>query len=249
MVENGHKLGCKKTGPTKRLRADLFDKSQFELIETVLASGLRGRGGAGFPTGMKWRTVPRRAGKPIYLVINADEGEPGTFKDRVIMERDPHRLLEGMILAGYALGFETAYIYVRGEMLPQIRTLNAAIAECYEAGLLGKNIRGSKYSLDIYVHRGAGAYICGEETALINSLEGYSGQPRLKPPFPTVSGAFANPTVVNNVETIAALPWIFQHGVDAYRSFGTERSPGSKLFSISVDVGRPGVTKFRLACQ
>jgi NADH-quinone oxidoreductase subunit F len=246
-TENGHTLPvAQKDGAYETIGADLFDKSQFELIETVLASGLRGRGGAGFPTGLKWRTVPRRAGKPIYLVINADEGEPGTFKDRLIMERDPHRLLEGMILAGYALGVRTAYIYVRGEMLPQIRTLNAAIAECYEAGLLGKNIQGSQYSLDIYVHRGAGAYICGEETALINSLEGYKGQPRLKPPFPTVSGAFANPTVVNNVETIAALPWIFKHGVDAYRQFGTERSPGSKLFSISGDVGRPGVYEIPL---
>ena len=162
------------------------------------------------------------------------------------MERDPHKLIEGMIIAGYALGVRTAYIYVRGEMLPQIRNLNRAIQECYDAGFLGENIKGSKYSLDIYVHRGAGAYICGEETALINSLEGYKGQPRLKPPFPTVSGAFANPTVVNNVETIMALPGILEHGPDAYRQFGTERSPGSKLFSISGDVHRPGVYEIPL---
>jgi len=246
-VEGSHRLEvARERGVYSRLDARLFDRSQFELIEMVVDSGLRGRGGAGFPTGMKWRTVPRKAGKPIYLVINADEGEPGTFKDRVCMERDPHLLIEGMIIAGFALGVRTAYIYVRGEMLPQIRRLNEAIGEAYDAGLLGEDIAGSRYSLDIYVHRGAGAYICGEETALINSLEGYKGQPRLKPPFPTVSGAFANPTVVNNVETIMALPWILEHGVDAHREWGTERSPGSKLFSISGDVARPGVYEIPL---
>ncbi|MHC5067432.1 MAG: complex I 51 kDa subunit family protein, partial [Planctomycetota bacterium] len=246
-VDNGHTLDVARShGAYATIGADLFDKSQFELIETVLDSGLRGRGGAGFPTGLKWRTVPRKAGKPIYLVINADEGEPGTFKDRVCLERDPHKLIEGMIIASYALGIRTAYIYVRGEMLPQIRNLNRALAECYEAGLLGENIQGSGFSLDIYVHRGAGAYICGEETALINSLEGYKGQPRLKPPFPTVSGAFANPTVVNNVETIMALPWILTHGPQAYKQWGTDRSPGSKLFSISGDIGRPGVYEIPL---
>jgi NADH-quinone oxidoreductase subunit F len=246
-IEQGHALSvARQHGAYGRIDARLFDQSQFELIEMVKASGLRGRGGAGFPCGMKWSFVPRGAGKPVYLVINADEGEPGTFKDRMIMERDPHRLIEGMIIAGFALGVRTAWIYVRGEMLPQIRALNAALAEAYEAGLLGTNIGGSRYSLDIFVHRGAGAYICGEETALINSLEGYKGQPRLKPPFPAVSGAFACPTVVNNVETIAALPWILEHGAQAYRQWGTDRSPGSKLFSISGDIGAPGVYELPL---
>ncbi|MDA3961570.1 MAG: NADH-quinone oxidoreductase subunit NuoF [Planctomycetota bacterium] len=246
-VENGHTLEvARKHGAYETVGPMLFDKSQFELIEWVLDSGLRGRGGAGFPTGLKWRTVPRKMGKPVYLVINADEGEPGTFKDRFCMEKDPHKLIEGMIIAGFALNVRTAYIYVRGEMLPQIRRLNEALKECYAAGLLGENIQGSRYSLDIYVHRGAGAYICGEETALINSLEGYKGQPRLKPPFPTVSGAFANPTCVNNVETIMALPWILKNGPQAYRQWGTERSPGTKLFSISGDIGKPGVYEIPL---
>ena len=167
-VDNGHTLAvAKQHGAYDNVGPMLFEKSQLELIELVKDSGLRGRGGAGFPTGMKWSFVPRGTGKPVYLVINADEGEPGTFKDRMCMERDPHLLLEGMIITGYALGVRTAYIYVRGEMLPQITRLNDAIKEAYAAGLLGENIGGSQYSLDIYVHRGAGAYICGEETALI----------------------------------------------------------------------------------
>ncbi len=242
LVDNGHTLDvARKHGAYATIGPMLFEKSQFELIELVKDSGLRGRGGAGFPTGMKWSFVPRNSGKPVYLVINADEGEPGTFKDRLCMTRDPHKLIEGMIITGYALGVRTAYIYVRGEMLPQIKRLNDAIGEAYAAGLLGENIAGSNYSLDIYVHRGAGAYICGEETGLINSLEGYKGQPRLKPPFPAVSGAFAAPTVVNNVETIMAVPYILQHGAKGYRQWGTEKSPGSKLFSISGDIGKPGV--------
>ena len=241
-VPNGHRLEVARAhGAYSTIGATLFDKSPFEVIETVKDSGLRGRGGAGFPTGMKWSFVPRNTGKPIYLVINADEGEPGTFKDRLLMSRDPHLLIEGMICTGWALGVRTAYIYVRGEMLPQIKALNDAIGEAYAAGLLGENIAGSRYSLDIYVHRGAGAYICGEETALINSLEGFKGQPRLKPPFPAVSGAFAAPTVVNNVETIMAVPAIIKNGAKWYRQWGTDKSPGSKVFSISGDVGRPGV--------
>ncbi len=247
-IPDGPKLSvAREHGAYSRLDGRVFDKIQFEIIDLVKQSGIRGRGGAGFPTGMKWSFVPRNSGKPVYLVINADEGEPGTFKDRYLMEKDPHLLIEGMIIAGYALNVRTAYIFVRGEMLPQIRCLNEAIKEAYAAGLLGRNINGSKYSLDIYVHRGAGAYICGEETALINALEGYKGQPRLKPPFPAVSGAFQCPTVVNNVETIAAIPWIVEHGADAYRQWGTERSPGSKLFSISGDVGKPGVYEIPLA--
>ncbi|NRA39766.1 MAG: NADH-quinone oxidoreductase subunit NuoF [Planctomycetes bacterium] len=247
-MENGHTLEvARKYGAYSRIDKRIFDKSQFELIDQVMQSGIRGRGGAGFPTGMKWSFVPRTMGKPVYLVINADEGEPGTFKDRFLMEKDPHALIEGMIIAGYSLNVRTAYIFVRGEMLPQIENLNNALREAYAAGLLGRNINGSRYSLDIYVHRGAGAYICGEETALIEALEGNKGQPRLKPPFPAVSGAFACPTVVNNVETIAALPWIFEHGPQAYRQWGTDRSPGSKLFSISGDVKKPGVYEVPLA--
>jgi len=241
-VKDGHKLEvARQHGAYASIGPALFDKSQFEVIQAVIDSGLRGRGGAGFPTGMKWSFVPRGTGKPVYLVINADEGEPGTFKDRLCMTRDPHLLIEGMICTGYALGVRTAYIYVRGEMLPQIKRLNDAIGEAYAAGLLGENIAGSRYSLDIYVHRGAGAYICGEETALINSLEGFKGQPRLKPPFPAVSGAFASPTVVNNVETIMAVPAIVANGAKWYRQWGTEKSPGSKLFSISGDIAKPGV--------
>lgn len=241
-VKDGHTLAvAKQHGAYQTIGANLFDKSQFELIELVKDSGLRGRGGAGFPTGMKWSFVPRNQGKPVYLVINADEGEPGTFKDRLLLSRDPHLLIEGCIIAGWALGVRTCYIYVRGEMLPQIQALNAALKEAYAAGLLGENIAGSRYSLDIYVHRGAGAYICGEETGLINSLEGFKGQPRLKPPFPAISGAFAAPTVVNNVETIAAVPYILHHGAKAYRQWGTDKSPGSKLFTISGDIGKPGV--------
>ena len=241
-VSHGHRLDVARThGAYENVGPRLFDKSAFEVMDLVKDSGLRGRGGAGFPTGTKWGFVPRNSGKPVYLVINADEGEPGTFKDRLLMGRDPHLLIEGMIIAGYALGVRTAYIYVRGEMLPQIQTLNQALAEAYAAGLLGEKILGSRYSLDIYVHRGAGAYICGEETALINSLEGYKGQPRLKPPFPAVVGAFGCPTIVNNVETIMAVPAILKNGPAWYRQWGTEKSPGSKLFSIAGDIAKPGV--------
>ncbi|MBA3707587.1 MAG: NADH-quinone oxidoreductase subunit NuoF [Planctomycetes bacterium] len=246
-VADGHALSvAKRHGAYETIGPMLFDKSQFELIELVKDSGLRGRGGAGFPTGMKWSFVPR-GGKPVYLVINADEGEPGTFKDRLCMDRDPHLLIEGMIISGFALGVRTAYIYVRGEMLPMIRRLNAALKEAYDNGLLGENIQGSGYSLDIYVHRGAGAYICGEETGLISSLEGFKGLPRLKPPFPAISGAFQCPTVVNNVETIMAVPYILKHGAKGYRQWGSEKSPGTKLFSVAGDVKAPGVYEVPLA--
>ncbi|MCX8038996.1 MAG: NADH-quinone oxidoreductase subunit NuoF [Planctomycetota bacterium] len=241
-VPDGHRLEvARRHGAYATIGPALFDRAPYEIIHEVAESGLRGRGGAGFPTGVKWGFVPRAPGKPVYLVINADEGEPGTFKDRLCLTRDPHLLIEGMICTGYALGVRTAYIYVRGEMLPQICILNQALREAYDAGLLGERIAGSRYSLDIFVHRGAGAYICGEETGLINSLEGFKGQPRLKPPFPAVSGAFGAPTVVNNVETIMAVPYIVQHGAKAYRRWGTEKSPGSKLFSVSGDIARPGV--------
>jgi len=247
-VKDGHTLAvARKHGAYETISATLFDKSQFELIELIKDSGLRGRGGAGFPTGMKWSFVARGGAKPVYLVINADEGEPGTFKDRLCMDKDPHLLIEGMIITAWALGVRTAYIYVRGEMLPMIKRLNVALKEAYDAGFLGENIQGSGFSLDIYVHRGAGAYICGEETGLINSLEGFKGQPRLKPPFPAVSGAFAAPTVVNNVETIMAVPYILKNGSKAYRQWGNDKSPGTKLFSISGDVKNPGVYEVPLA--
>ncbi|GHV13323.1 NADH-quinone oxidoreductase subunit F [Fibrobacterales bacterium] len=235
----------KKLGGYANTQKILFGLSSFEVIDLVQRSGLRGRGGAGFPTGMKWSFVPR-GGKPVYIAVNADEGEPGTFKDHFLMREDPHKLIEGLIIAGWALGARNAYIYVRGEFLPAIESLTSAIREAYAANLLGKNICGTKYSLDITVHRGAGAYVCGEETALINSLEGQKGQPRLKPPFPAVNGAWNMPTCVNNVETIMALPWILENGAEAYAALGTPKAGGTKVFCVSGDVKRRGVFEARL---
>jgi NADH-quinone oxidoreductase subunit F len=211
-----------------------------QLIQQCKDSGLRGRGGAGFPTGMKWGFIPQGDGKPHYLVINADEGEPGTCKDIPLMMADPHSLIEGVIITSYAIRANFAAIYVRGEVLHVIRRLHAAVREAYEAGYLGKDILGSGFDLDVVVHSGAGAYICGEETALLDSLEGKRGQPRLKPPFPATSGLYASPTVVNNVETIASVPYIVNGGADWFRSMGRERSPGPKIFSLSGHVERPG---------
>lgn len=217
-----------------------------KVLEEVKLSGLRGRGGAGFPTGQKWSFVPRDSGKPVYLIHNADESEPGTFKDRLLLERDPHSSIEGMIIAAWALQSNWSCIYIRGEYsYPYARTV-AAIKEAYAKGYLGKNIFGSEFSHDIVVHRGAGAYICGEETGLLESLEGKKGQPRLKPPFPAVVGAYGCPTVVNNTETLAAVPWIIEHGASAYRQFGTEKSPGTKLLSSSGHINRPGVYEIEL---
>jgi len=218
----------------------LFATEPKQVIEEVKQSGLRGRGGAGFPTGMKWSFVPVDSPKPKYLCVNADESEPGTFKDRYIMELDPHRLLEGIIICCYAIRSHVAYIYIRGEFVFPYHRLEAAVQEAYAKGYLGKNILGKGYDLDIYVHRGAGAYICGEETALMESLEGKRGMPRLKPPFPATVGLFGCPTVINNVETIAALPYILENGALAYRKYGTEKSPGTKMFSVSGHVNRPG---------
>lgn len=212
-----------------------------DLTEEVKKSGLRGRGGAGFPTGMKWSFLAKPEGVPRYLTVNADESEPGTFKDRAIMEWDPHMLIEGVILSSYALGVRTAFIYIRGEFhLPEVH-LSEAVAECYEKGVLGENVLGTGFALDIVVHRGAGAYICGEETALLESLEGKRGYPRLKPPFPAVSGLFACPTIINNVETIANIPWIIANGGEAYKKFGTEKSPGTRLYGVSGHVNNPGI--------
>lgn len=217
-----------------------------EVLEEVKKSGLRGRGGAGFPTGLKWSFLAKPEGVPRYLVCNADESEPGTFKDRDLMVRNPHSLIEGMIVSSFALGANTSYIYVRGELFYVIRILEKAIAEAREKGFLGKNILGSGYDLELYVQPGGGAYICGEETALIESLEGKRGNPRIKPPFPAVSGVWGCPTVVNNVETIAATSWIVQHGGDEYAKIGIGRSTGTKLISACGNINKPGIYEIEL---
>jgi len=206
----------------------------------VKDSGLRGRGGAGFPTGLKWSFVPKDNPNPRYLVVNGDESEPGTCKDIPLMMASPHTLVEGVIIAAYAINAHTAFIYIRGEAVHAVRRVRRAVAEAYEAGLLGKNILGSGYDLDLIVHAGAGAYICGEETALLNSLEGLRGQPRLRPPFPAVAGLYASPTVVNNVESIATVPSILLYGKDWFSSMGTEKSKGFTIYSLSGHVRRPG---------
>ncbi|TGE25971.1 NADH-quinone oxidoreductase subunit NuoF [Hymenobacter aquaticus] len=217
-----------------------------EVVEEVKKSGLRGRGGAGFPTGMKWSFLAKPEGVPRYLVCNADESEPGTFKDRQLMSKLPHLLIEGMITSSYALGANTSYIYIRGELLYVLRILEKAIAEAYAAGFLGKNILGSGYDLDLYVHPGGGAYICGEETALLESLEGKRGNPRNKPPFPAVQGLYARPTVVNNVESIAAVPVIVNDGGDEYAKIGIGRSTGTKLISACGHLNKPGIYEIEL---
>jgi NADH-quinone oxidoreductase subunit F len=212
-----------------------------DIINLVKDSGLRGRGGAGFPTGLKWSFVPQNDGKPHYLVVNADESEPGACKDIPLMLSNPHSLIEGIIIASYAMRCQNAFIYLRGEVPHVFRRVNNAIREAYAAGYLGKNIMGSGFDLDVVLHAGAGAYICGEETALLDSLEGRRGQPRLKPPFPAVAGLYASPSCVNNVETIANIPYIVNNGADWFKSFGTEKSPGFKLFAVSGHVNRPGI--------
>lgn len=210
-----------------------------ELIDIVKAAGLRGRGGAGFPAGLKWSFIPKGI-KPVYIVVNADESEPGTFKDRELMEYNPHQVIEGVLLCAYAVGAESTYIYGRGEFKGPFVKLQKAVDQAYEKGMLGKNILGSNFSCDLALHLGAGAYICGEETALLSSLEGYMGQPRARPPFPAVAGLYAKPTVINNVETLTNVPPIIEHGSDWYRQFGTERSPGTKIFCLSGHINRPG---------
>ncbi len=210
-----------------------------DIIEQIKLAGLRGRGGAGFPTGVKWGFIPKDV-RPTYLVCNADEGEPGTFKDRELMERDPHQLLEGMAIGAYAIGCNEMYIYCRGEFAHAARVLERAIDEATDGGYLGDDILGSGFTLRASVHRGAGAYICGEETALLESMEGRRGQPRLRPPFPAQKGLFAKPTVVNNVETFACVPHIITNGPDWFKGFGTEKSAGTKMFCLSGDVERPG---------
>ena len=224
----------------KALERAIKEMNPEEVTNEVKASGLRGRGGAGFPTGVKWGFIPKDL-YPKYVVVNADESEPGTFKDREIMESNPHQFIEGVILCAYAVDAEACYIYGRGEFWTLFNSrLQEAIDEAYAKGFLGKNILGSDFSCDMYLHLGAGAYICGEETALLNSLEGVMGQPRSRPPFPAVAGLYAKPTVVNNVETLANVTPIILHGADWYRQFGTEKSPGTKVFSLSGRINKPG---------
>jgi NADH-quinone oxidoreductase subunit F len=231
--------GARKRGSWDNTKA-LLELGRDELVNQVKASGLRGRGGAGFPTGLKWSFMPKdTGGRPSYLVVNADEGEPGTCKDRDIMRHDPHKLVEGCLIAGAAIGATAGYIYIRGEFYREAERLNAAIDQAYEAGYLGKNACGSGFDFDLYVHRGAGAYICGEETALIESLEGKKGQPRLKPPFPAGAGLYGCPSTVNNVESIAVVPTILRRGADWFAGLGRENNTGTKIFCISGHVNNP----------
>ncbi|WP_046244224.1 NADH-quinone oxidoreductase subunit NuoF [Hymenobacter terrenus] len=236
----------RKHGGYRSVEKALKTMTPDEVVEEVKKSGLRGRGGAGFPTGMKWSFLAKPEGVPRYLVCNADESEPGTFKDRQLMSKLPHLLIEGMITGSYALGARTSYIYIRGELLYVLRILEKAIAEAYAAGFLGENILGSGYSLDLHVHPGAGAYICGEETALLESLEGKRGNPRNKPPFPAVQGLYARPTVVNNVETIAAVVPIVNEGGDEYAKLGVGKSTGTKLISACGHLNKPGIYEIEL---
>ncbi len=231
--------GARKRGSWDNTKG-LIDLGRDELVSRVKASGLRGRGGAGFPTGLKWSFMPKdTGGKPCYLLVNADEGEPGTCKDRDIMRHDPHKLVEGCLIAGSAMGAHTGYIYIRGEFYREAERLNAAIDQAYEAGYLGKNACGTGFDFDLYVHRGAGSYLCGEETALIESLEGKKGQPRLKPPFPAGAGLYGCPSTVNNVESIAVVPTILRRGPEWFAGLGRENNTGTKIFCISGHVNQP----------
>ena len=239
-LEGSHTIDAyRSTGGYQALKKAL-GMSRHDVIGEVKASGLRGRGGAGFPTGLKWDFVPQDTGKPTYLVCNFDESEPGTFNNRELVERDPHQLIEGIAIGSYAIGCRTAFVYTRGEFLWPGTVLERAIAEAYAQGYLGRGIAGSDYDLDVVVHRGAGAYICGEETALLESLEGYRGQPRMRPPFPAVEGLYRSPTAVNNVETLCNVPHIIEKGASWYAGIGTEKSTGTKLYSLSGKVNRPG---------
>lgn len=235
-----------KNGGYEGARKMFREMNPEEVIEEVIRSNLRGLGGAGFPAGRKWSFVPKDDSKPKYLAVNADEAEPGTFKDRYILEWDPHRLIEGIIICSYAVGIHTAYIYIRGEYVRPYERIQKAIDEAYEAGLIGPKTLGQDFHLDIFVHRGAGAYICGEETGLLESLEGKKGWPRLKPPFPALVGAFGCPTVINNVETISHLPNIMLKGGQWFADLGCERNGGSRLFALSGCVNKPGVYELPL---
>lgn len=236
----------RKNGGYKAIEKAIPSILPSDLIEMVKKSGLRGRGGAGFVTGMKWGFIPKDPSLPKYLVCNCDESEPGTFKDRLIIEKDPHQLIEGMLLASYAIGAKRAFIYARGEFFEGIQLLRKAVQEAREAGFLNAKLFGSDFSLDIQVHPGAGAYIAGEETALLNSLEGYRATPRLKPPFPAVKGLYNNPTIVNNVETLCNVVHIVNRGVEWYQSIGLPNNTGTKIFQISGQVQKPGCYEFPL---
>jgi NADH-quinone oxidoreductase subunit F len=252
LIENVHVEGYdtfdvyRKHGGYRSVEKALKSMTPDEVVEEVKKSGLRGRGGAGFPTGMKWSFLAKPEGVPRHLVCNADESEPGTFKDRYLMEKNPHLLIEGMITSSYALGANLSFIYIRGEFMYILHILEKAIAEAYAKGFLGKNILGSGYDLDLRVAPGGGAYICGEETALLESLEGKRGNPRMKPPFPAVKGLWGNPTVVNNVESIAAVVPIVNDGGEEYAKIGIDRSTGTKLISASGNLVRPGVYEIEL---
>ncbi len=225
---------------------ELIGTDPAAMIKIVMDSGLRGRGGAGFPTGKKWSLLARDTGKPVYLTVNGDESEPGTFKDRHLIEKDPHLLLEGVILTSYAIGSNHAFIYLRGEFIRGYDCLIQAVAEAKKKGCIGENIFGKKYSLGVTIVRGAGAYICGEETGMLTSIEGNRGYPKLKPPFPAISGLFGSPTIINNVETICNIPFILKNGAAWFRKFGTEQSPGFKIFCLSGHVNKPGVYEMPL---
>jgi NADH-quinone oxidoreductase subunit F len=245
-IENVKEISIfEKAGGYKTLKG-AFQMEPEKIKAMVKDSGLRGRGGAGFSTGLKWSFFSNDRKVKKYLLCNADESEPGTFKDRYLMEVNPHLLIEGIIISAWALGVDKGYIYIRGEFYEQAKILEVAIKEAYEKSYLGKNILGKNFNFDLYVHRGAGAYICGEETGMISSLEGKKGQPKLKPPFPAIKGYRGHPTMVNNVETLATIPWIVKFGAAKYKKWGTEKSPGTKLFSISGDVNKPGVYEIPL---
>jgi len=245
-VPNSHEIDVYvERGGYQALAKALKEFEPQELVNLVRQSGLRGRGGAGFPAGVKWSFLPKGV-YPRYLVCNADEGEPGTFKDRVLIEYDPHGLIEGIIISCYACEVEHAFIYIRGEYVFGAERLEKTVAQAYERGYLGKNILSSGYDLELTVHRGAGSYVCGEETGLLTSLEGDRGHPKLKPPFPASQGLYRKPTIINNVETLFNVPFIVEHGAEWYRGFGTERSAGLKLFCISGHVNKPGVYELPL---
>lgn len=241
-LDNSHTLNVyRSVGGYAALEKVLKTKTPGDVIEEIKASNLRGRGGAGFPTGIKWEFVPKDSPKPKYLISNADESEPGTFKDRLILNKAPHMMLEGMIIASYAIDCHQAFIYIREEFYQEYQTLENMVKEAYHANLLGHNILASNYQLDVVIHRGAGAYICGEETALLDSLEGRRGWPRFRPPFPAIEGYLKCPTVVQNVETLACLPEIMNRGADWFKSIGPEKGPGPKLFCLSGHINNPGV--------
>lgn len=236
----------RKLGGYSAVEKALKEATPDQITDEVKKSGLKGRGGAGFPAGLKWSFIDKKSDKPRYFVCNFDESEPGTFKDRHIGQLNPHQLIEGMILGSYALGANSAYIYIRGELFYVLNIIERAISEAYENGFLGGNILGSGYSLNLYCHPGAGAYICGEETALLESLEGKRGNPRIKPPFPAIVGLYGSPTVINNVETISALPWIVNNGGDAYAAIGIGASKGTKLISACGHINNPGIYEIEL---